>query len=126
MRALVLAMLAGCSFFVPPKAWHPLPDAWSDDEWSCPPLAFPIIDGTLGAGLLTTSIYFDVRAQNIQGTGFGPALGRSLETTFAVDAMLVSLPWIISSAYGGFRLSSCREELARHNDVGASAISRRH
>lgn len=122
MRALVVAMLAGCSFFVPPKAWHPLPDAWSDGEWSCPPLAFPIIDGTIGAGLIATSVALELSAESSDGAGFGPALGRAIETGYAELALLASLPWVFSAAYGGIRTSSCRDELARHNEVGRSAL----
>lgn len=103
MRAALLSMLAGCSFFVPPRAWHPTPDV---DGWSCEARPFPMVDASFGGALLTTGIVLDVHAQNG---------GSIFEAVTAAYLAIASVPWIAGAIYGGIRSSSCSDEIARHN-----------
>ncbi len=115
MRALWLAMLAGCSFLVPPNAWHPAPDL--DGEWACPSRAFPITDGVVAGLFVATSIVAIANEQGIQGNDLGAAIGRDIDSGIANASLVSALPWIFAATYGAFRSSSCHDELDRHNTV---------
>jgi len=111
MRAALLTMLAGCSFLIPPRAWHPL-DEDVTGERSCPSVAYPITDGVIGGLFLAIGVSAEIDALRVQGNDFRAELGRDIDYTITTYALVPALPLIASAVYGAVRSSSCHDELA--------------
>jgi hypothetical protein len=101
---IALSLLASCSLFIPPRAWHP---AIEDDERpSCPSHVWPAVDGTIGvAGTITaTALLAD------EGMTSG-LLHEAFEQATIALLLVPSLIYLASATYGTVQARRCHGEL---------------
>ena len=103
---IALSLLASCSLFIPPRAWHPAIDF--EEVPTCPSYAWPVLDGAIGgAGALIATGLLDCHGT----TAIGDFVCEGPVRLVGFAILVPSLVYAASTIYGAVRARQCRGEL---------------